>query len=63
MSKKRVAMIIATKAKQERRREEVAYLLLEGYSISEIAEYSIYSERTIERDVEYIKSHLREFYS
>lgn len=45
-----------------RRREEVANLFfLEEYTIEEISEYSVYSMRTIERDVEYIKKHWKRF--
>lgn len=62
MNEKRIAMIAATKIRQQRRREEVAYLFfMEGYSIDEIAEYSVYTSKTIERDVKYIQSHLEEF--
>jgi len=47
----------------KRRREEVANLyFLEGYTIQEIAENSVYSARTIQRDVNYIKTHMKEFF-
>lgn len=44
-----------------RRREEVYFLLLEGYSVEDIAEGSVYSKSTIQRDVAYIKAHHKEF--
>lgn len=45
-----------------RRRKEIAVLwLYEEYTAEEIAEYSIYCERTVERDIRYIESHLNEF--
>lgn len=54
--------IAKTKISQQRRREEVAYLFfMEGYTIEEISEYSVYSTKTIERDVEYIRKYLEDF--
>lgn len=48
---------------QERRREEIAFLyLLEGYTVEEIVEYSVYSLRTIKRDIEYIKDNPEKFF-
>lgn len=46
-----------SKESQKRRREEVAYLYLDGWNLKEISEYSGYSVRTIQRDIEYIKTH------
>ncbi len=59
---KKNALIAKTKIRIQRRREEVADLFFrEGYSIDEIAEYSIYFPQTIKRDVEYIQAHLEDF--
>lgn len=42
--------------------EEVAPLWLwEGYTVEEIAEYSVYSKDTIQKVVEYVKSQENEF--
>ena len=42
--------------------EEVAPLFLwEGYTVGEIAEYSVYSKDTIQKVVDYIKSREDEF--
>lgn len=61
--KKMVALIKAAEISRERRREEVANLyFLEGYSVEEIAEYSVYAVKTIERDVSYIREHWQEFF-
>ncbi len=51
-----------SKESQKRRREEVAYLYLDGWNLKEISEYSGYSVRTIQRDIEYIKTHKEEFF-
>lgn len=48
------------KERQQRRRE-VASLYYEGWSLKDIAANSVYSIRTIERDIEYIESHPEEF--
>lgn len=46
----------------QRRRKEIAVLwLYEGYTLKEISQYSVYSERTVGRDIDYIESHLDEF--
>lgn len=52
----------ATPEGLRRRRQEIAVLwLYEGYTIEEISQYSVYCERTVGRDIEYIKSHPDEF--
>lgn len=44
-----------------RRREEIAFPYFQGYTAREIAEYSIYSKKTVEKDIIYIEAHLEEF--
>ncbi len=63
MTKKRRIQAAAEAAiRIARRREEVAHLFLqEGLSPQEIAEYSVYSLKTIKKDVAYIKAHPEDF--
>lgn len=45
----------------KRRREVASLYFLEDYTLEEIADNSVYSLKTIERDIAYIKEHEEEF--
>lgn len=47
----------------DKRRKEVASLyFLEDYTLEEIVDNSVYSSKTIRRDIAYIKEHKEEFF-